>query len=331
MSIAPARVEEFTEQVACRDLGGATRLALRLADEGAPVADLLGGLVSAAQIEVGERWHRNQINVADEHAATAVSDAVVTVLTATASPPVTGPEVVVVCAENEWHLLAARLTAEVLRADGCAVTFLGGSVPAVHLAGFLQGARPDVLAVSCSTPLALLGVLSCAQVAHDLGIPVIAGGRALGSDERRARVLGADLWAPDAATGAELLRDPLPAANRIPTADVGGAMEIALHREAMVDKAMADLAVRFPGFGRFDDAQRDRTREDFAYILRFAEAAVLTGDGRLFAEFVDWLDRLLAARGLPPSVLNLSLEILTDTAVSLPAVTSLLTSAQVPG
>src|SRR3712207_7094162 len=38
--------------------------------------------------------------------------------------------VVVACLDGEWHALAARIVAEVLRVHGWRVTFLGASVPA---------------------------------------------------------------------------------------------------------------------------------------------------------------------------------------------------------
>lgn len=317
-------IEAFFSHVTQRDLASASALALGLVDDGVPVPEVLRRLVAPAQVEIGERWHRNEVSVADEHAVTAVSDAVVSLLSGERVPVTESVHVVVVCAEGEWHLLPARLLAESLRAEGFRVTFLGGSMPAVHLAGFLDQVDAHVLGVSCSTALGLSGLLSCIEVGHAAGIPVLAGGRALGHDDRRARVLGADLWAPDAGIAAELLRQRLPTTLRSSTADTGAAMELALRRDAWVAEALIELATRLPAFQHFTDEQRARTQEDLDYILRFAEAAVLVRDERLFDEFATWLRTLLEARGLPPSVMPLTFAILAAVTGSAPGVAALM-------
>ena len=54
---------------------------------------------------------------------------------------------------------------------------------------------------------------------HGAGLPVIVGGRTLGDDPSRAVALGADAWAPDASTAAEILarwRESPPAVDPLP-------------------------------------------------------------------------------------------------------------------
>lgn len=307
-----AHNDRFLSHLLARDTRAAIDLALALADDGVPLAVLLTEMVGPAQAEVGERWHRNLISVADEHAATAVADAVVSVLTASSLLPASGPMVVVTCAEGEWHTIPPRLVAEVLRIEGFAASFLGPSMPASHLARFLGKTTPAFLAISCSTPLALVGVLACTQSAHEAGVPVIAGGRGLGPDGHRARTLGCDLWAPSARAGAELLKGPAPDRFREPSADLGSALALSLSRDELVAAAMEALVHRLPLLAQFDEEKLARTREDYGFIVSFAAAAVLTGDERLFVEFLGWLDGLLCARGLPPGTLAVSLDALAD-------------------
>jgi methanogenic corrinoid protein MtbC1 len=303
------QTEQFLGYLITRDTRACVDVAVALADEGFSIPEVLTGMVAPAMVEVGDRWLRNELTVADEHAATAIADTVVSVLTATgphtsAAPPV----VTVACAEGEWHTMPPRLLAGVLRSEGFEVTFLGPSMPPTHLAKFLERSRPDVLGISCSTPLAFAGVISCVGVAHAAGIPVLAGGRALGSDDRRARVLGVDLWAPSAPAAAELLRQQLPAALLDPSADVDAADHLLSETDNLVAAAMDDLSRRFGFMARFDDFQRARTSEDFAFIVQFAAAAILTRDPRLFDDFLAWLDTLLSARGLPPGTVGVSLD-----------------------
>lgn len=311
VEIGPDHVKELADHLVARDAPSALALALRLQDEGAPVGRILTELVGPAQEEVGKRWQRNEITVADEHAATAVADQVAATVTVIRRPDVSGPRVVLACAEGEWHVLPARLLAEALRAEGLDVSFLGPSMPARQLKAFLRADPPDVLAVSCSTALTLDGVVAFVHVAHDLGVPVLVGGRAIPS-ERTARVLGADLWAPDAAGAARLLRQPLPAVLADPTADTGGALALGIDRAEWVEDAMAGLAAAYPALARYGPDQLDRTREDLGDIISFIQAATLARDHALFHDFVAWLRELLEARGVPPVALSLSLRALRD-------------------
>ena len=68
--------------------------------------------------------------------------------------------------------------------------------------------------------------------------------------------------------------------------------------------------MRLPGL--VDPEAPVLTREDLDEILRFTEAAVLTGDPRIFGEFVAWLTEQLGHRGVPRSVVAESLEVLHD-------------------
>jgi methanogenic corrinoid protein MtbC1 len=324
--VAREDVERMTASLLARDVDEARFLALQLLDSGLGIGEVLTHVIAPAQAEVGDRWLRDEASVADEHAATAVAETVVSIITGIARPPVTGPHVVVACAEGEWHLLAARLLGETLRGSGCGVTFLGASMPAAHLARFLRGCAPDVLAVSSTTPLTLEGVLSFVHVAHEVGIPVIAGGRGLGPDDRRARVLGADLWAPDALAAAALLAEPLPRRRTQPTAATGAAMELSLRLPVLVEAAMVRLGERFPPLAGYSPDQVARTREDFGYILQFAQAAILTRDATLFDDFLGWLEQLLVARGVPARALTLSIDILREVQ-DVPALGELLAGA----
>ena len=313
---AALHVQKLVEFLLQRDARGAAQLLTGLVSAGIAVERVLNEVIGPAQVEIGERWHRNEISVADEHGATAVVDSVLSVLTLrTDDSPFEhfDRSVAVVCAVGEWHTMPARLLAETLRGSGATVEFLGPSMPPSHLARFLTQHPQDLVAVSCSTALTLDGVLSCVHVAHDAGIPVLAGGRGLGQDDGRATVLGADLWAASTEDAVRLAGESLPRELLEPTADIDGAAELSLQRDAIVADAMEKLQQRFPAMERFDAHQRARTQEDFGYIVRFAEGAVLARDDSVFFGFLPWLDQLLVSLGLPPETLRISIDALADT------------------
>jgi methanogenic corrinoid protein MtbC1 len=313
--ITAAHVEQFVDALGRRDRKEAARQVLGLLEAGAPVQELVQSLLARSQAEVGRRWEANQWSVADEHAATAITDAVLGVLAWRIEAAEDQGHVVVTCAEGEWHSLPARMAAEVLRAHGWQPTFLGASTPADHLRRFLAEVGAVGVVVSCSVPIFLSGAQRSVQAGQSAGVPVLVGGRAFGPDDLRARRLGADGWAPDAAAAARLLGDwrrQPPAVGKRP-AGMRDAEHLELEAAGpeLIEAAMSELFLRFSPLAGYSETQLARTREDLGYILQFLEAALLTNDSRIFLdEFLPWLTRVLTSRGLPAGVVTVGLEAL---------------------
>ena len=313
--ITAADVERFVEDLARRDRRAATRQALELLEAGVGVQELILGLLGPAQAEVGRRWEANQWSVADEHAATAIADAVLGALSWRTDAAGDQGRVVVTCAEGEWHSLPARMAAELLRVHGWQVTFLGASTPADHLRRFVAEVEAVAVLISCSVPIFLGGAQRSVQAAQSAGVPALVGGRAFGPDDLRARRLGANGWAPDPVAAAHLLtawrEEPPVAATRPASGSDREPLELEALRPELVEAAMHELCLRFPPLAGYSERQLARTREDLGYILQFLQAALLTDDPRLFlSEFLPWLSRVLTARGLPAGVLTIGLDAL---------------------
>jgi diguanylate cyclase (GGDEF)-like protein len=280
----------------------AVRMALDLLDNHVPRDQILDDLLAAAQREVGERWHRNELSTADEHLATGVAAAALDALAGESQPEARGGLTVVACAEGDWHSLAAQMVGEVLRVHGVNVIVLGASTPAEAVADYLVRSGCDSLAVSCSISMYLPGALGLVNAAHLRGVPVIVGGRAFGADRHRADRIGADAWAPTGAKAATILaawRASPPIVAREPTVVDGSVRELLEQADAMGDAASVGLAARFPIF-RDSGPTPVGTREDLGFVVQFLAAAQLVDDRSIFTEFLTWLRALLVARGAPP-------------------------------
>jgi len=205
---------QLLQIVLARSTRDAAAFILAQLDAGQALATLVTEVLAPVQVEVGERWQRNALSTADEHAATAVVDnALATLaLTGSAGQFVDRGSMAVVCAEGDWHTLPARMAAELWRWDGWDVIFLGGSLPPGDLGTWLSAARPDVLAVTCSVPLFIPGTLRVGETSAAAGVPCVVGGRGLGPDARRADALGLR-WAASPA-GLEAALDAPPPAGR---------------------------------------------------------------------------------------------------------------------
>jgi methanogenic corrinoid protein MtbC1 len=273
-------------------------------------------LLAEVQRKVGDLWQQNEFTVADEHAATAIVDLALAAacFEAERRPHVPDGTVVVACAEEEWHVMPARMFAEQLRAAGWDVVFLGASTPAGHLQRFVAAESPTAVAVSCTVPLYLHGARRTISASHAADVPVLAGGAAFGTAPNRAAAIGADGWASTLDGAVATLsrwvsnRPPLAA----PLVNDAPALAAGAERPLIVERTMSALASRFPPLADYTNWQLARTREDLDYILRFAEASLLTGDDSIITGFASWLKPVLAARGLPDGIILLGIDVLHE-------------------
>jgi methanogenic corrinoid protein MtbC1 len=192
------------------DQPAAMRIAERALAEGWTVDDVRFALVTPALYEVGRRWERAQIGVAEEHLATSVCEWVLFRLSGRrrrASASVR--RAVVGCSEGEQHALGARIVAQVLAEHGWRVLHLGASTPVEAWAQVARARQPD-LAIVCTTTASRLGPVPATVAAIKAVWPAcrtVAGGQAYWSAPD-PRAIGADLVRLDARDlAAELVGD----------------------------------------------------------------------------------------------------------------------------
>ena len=304
-------VERYLDFARSGDHRSATAVALDLLNDGVPVDAVLDGLLGAAQREAGARWHRNEWTVADEHLVTTTTTAVAEAVAAMSPAPAAGGDLVVVCAEGDWHALPARLFTEGMRERGWAVTFLGASTPADHVAEFL-GRRPvDALAISCALPLHYLGAARLVEAAHSRGVPAIVGGAGIDGRGERALALGADGAATSAAGADAVIRRVMAGPVRTePVRLDPSALRLDAEAADHAEAALADLRDVFPPLADYDRRQVTRTLEDLGFIVRFAAAAVLVSDATVWTDFAAWQVSLLGARGVPEQAFLAGVDVL---------------------
>lgn len=153
-------------------------------------------IITPAMRTIGEKWQRGAIDVATEHAASAVATRVVSRLgPQMRSRGVRRGTVVLGSTQTELHALPLSLFADLLRNARFEVLDLGANLPAEHFAREVHEAD-DVVAVCVGVTTSgqeaaiseTLGALRGATAA-----PILVGGA--GIDEDAARSLGADGYA----------------------------------------------------------------------------------------------------------------------------------------
>ncbi|MFF0456661.1 B12-binding domain-containing protein [Nocardia africana] len=334
---APAFRDELWTAVTGRDERAAIDVVLAALDSGLDAEAVLLDVIAAVQRRVGAEWAANTLSVADEHTATAINDRAVTALAlyAAAAHPASAGRVTVACVDGEWHALPARLVAEVLRLRGWQVDFLGAQVPTRHLIAHLHNTGPDAVLLSSSLPTRLPSAHGTITACQAAGVPVLVGGAAFGPGGRYADLLGADAWAPDAASAAELLARGLRPEQQPPDRPHRTLPHLTDQEFTMITRStphllattMAELEHHFPAMRGYSELQLERTAEDIAQILEFLATALYLDDDELFAGFVTWTAGVLSARAVPAQSLFPVLDLLGGQLQDFPRARRILTAA----
>lgn len=163
--------------------------------------------------EVGRLWQQNRITVADEHLATAITQAAMARLYERlfASATGTGPLMVAACAEGERHEVGLRMVCDLLEMEGWDTVFLGAAVPTPDLVRMICERGPQVVALSASiapnVPQVEAAIRAIRQGCGTSQPVIVVGGRPFAADPELAPRLGADVTATDAAEAAERLKE----------------------------------------------------------------------------------------------------------------------------
>lgn len=171
---------------------------------GLDVQGLYMDVLQPAMREIGRLWQQNEMTVAEEHLATAITQMVMarTYDEIAASAPTSPYSAIAACAETERHELGLRMICDLLERAGWDTTYLGASVPTDSLVRLTSERRPDALVLSASiTPHLAQLQRTIAAVRQSMGSAapyIVAGGRPFLDDEGLAIRLGADATARDA-------------------------------------------------------------------------------------------------------------------------------------
>jgi MerR family transcriptional regulator, light-induced transcriptional regulator len=205
--------DDYLAALLAADLVGARRVIAAALDAGVSARDLYLDVVQPALYEVGLRWSRAEISVAQEHLATAATQSNLTWMSERLQEGERDARgrVLIACAEDELHVLGVRMVADFLEAEGWEATFVGAMTPPEGLAELAGSA--DVVAISAALPERIPLVARAVSALREApGTPfIVVGGQAFAGSEQRALSTGADAWASDAQEAVRVLDARFPA------------------------------------------------------------------------------------------------------------------------
>jgi MerR family transcriptional regulator, light-induced transcriptional regulator len=144
-------------------------------------------VIAPAMRAVGDLWARDEITVAEEHLATAITYRALNVLSDAAGAPgePTRQRIMLAALADERHVVGLQMVADTLAAAGFDVLALGGDVPLDALAASVARYAPAILGLSVTMPAGpeLPGAVARMR-AVDPGLPIIVGGAGVRPGDR---------------------------------------------------------------------------------------------------------------------------------------------------
>jgi methanogenic corrinoid protein MtbC1 len=175
--------------------------------DGVDVASIYFDIFTPSMITIGELWERNELSVAEEHLATAITERLIGQLSASFDQPLQGGgNVVLGCVIGERHTLGLRMLSDLFRAAGWRVLYLGADVPNADWTRLALRFDADLVAISASQPRyvapirELIGKLRAALPE----LTIMVGGAVFGLEPLLWQDVGADVYHPDPQTAVNL-------------------------------------------------------------------------------------------------------------------------------
>jgi methanogenic corrinoid protein MtbC1 len=279
----------------------AVELCLHLLDEGMRPEDITLQVLQPAQHEVGQRWALGSWSVAQEHAASAVTDMALAALSAAVPARPQGDPVMVACPQTEWHGLAARMVTQLLRWRGVAADHVGTLASDPALEELLTDRRPRALALSCTMTSALPGVARAVDVATRHGTAVLGGGLGFGPQGRYARAVGitaCDTHVSEAARRLALWDGTGCPDHQHAVPEPIAYRRLVRHRRDIAEEIAESLLER-----EVDPAGAEILRDAADQVVALALAAARTGHASILDEGVVELVAVLTERPEPTSAI----------------------------
>ena len=142
----------FGKALQAGDPKAAGVVATEAADAGIRVERIHSEVIGPAMEQVGDLWQHDELSVAGEHLATAISQGVLAQLFPRLlnEQPSSRGRVLLAAVEGEQHVLGLKMIADSLEGNGYDVRYLGPDVPIAALLDACRTHRPDVLGLTVS-------------------------------------------------------------------------------------------------------------------------------------------------------------------------------------
>lgn len=160
-------------------------------------------LVAHAMTEIGDLWHRGDLNISTEHRATQIAFRLLAhVKNSYPDGNKTGLSAIVSGVAGDTHLGGALIFADLLRFDGWNVDFLGTDTPSDAILEIVKSNEPDLLCLSVTLPDQVDAAEETVRIVKS-AVPstaIIVGGGAISKNGSHSSLESADYVTSDPVT-----------------------------------------------------------------------------------------------------------------------------------
>ena len=196
---------------------------------GTDLATIYFELFAPSMVTIGTLWEQNELSVAEEHLATAITERLIGQLspgfTQSALQGTRG-NAVLGCVEGERHALGLRMLSDLFRQQGWHVLYLGADVPRADWVRLAVRFNASLVAISAGAQRHAPALRALVQELRAVlpQLTILVGGAAFRQEPDLWQQIGADLYHPHALTAVALasarhMRDPALQAVALPRTD----------------------------------------------------------------------------------------------------------------
>ncbi len=169
---------------------------------GTQVKDIYLHVFQPVQHEIGRLWQVNEISVAQEHYATAVTQLIMSQLYPHIfSTARNGHTIVAACVGGELHELGVRMIADFFEMEGWDTFYLGANTPTPSIVQTILERQADLLAVSATMTMhvgAVRELIAAIRASRASTAKIMVGGYPFNVAPDLWQKVGADHYAPNA-------------------------------------------------------------------------------------------------------------------------------------
>jgi len=201
---------EFLSYIIDGDFESALKFTNKILKSYEDIQDFYLKIIQPALYDVGNLWETGKISVAEEHLATSIVGRIIAnIYIHFPKPKKKKLKAIVTSSPNEFHDLGGRIVADFFEIDGWDVYYLGANVPEQELIKLVRKTKPKILALSVTMPFNVERAEKIINLIKKLETPspkILVGGIAFNFMPDLYKKIGADLFATDAKSAVEIVR-----------------------------------------------------------------------------------------------------------------------------
>ena len=247
-SVAAGLSESYLQPLLAGERDACRKLIETALSRGIAASDLLTDLIWPTMEHIQALYREDRISISSLNLATRLNRSTADQLCSRLERrPDNGRKVLIFCGDDEPEELGGQICADLFESDGYTVRFAGGGVPEDEVLKLIGEFRPDLLALFGTLPSGVPAVRKLIDYLREVNscpdMQVLCCGGIYKRAEGLAQEIGADLYAPDAASAVRVANDHPSRKATVDQQTVGRTRRI---RKAAARKAEAVDRVELP-------------------------------------------------------------------------------------